>query len=51
MSGFDNQQVDREFFPDGHFKSNFLVNLGYGDRTRLHERGPRLAFEEAVQVL
>ena len=51
MSGFDNQQVDREFFPDGHFKSNFLINLGYGDRTGLHQRGPRLAFEEAVQVL
>jgi len=51
MSGFDNEQIDREFFPDGHFKSNFLVNLGYGDRTRLRERSPRLAFEEAVRVL
>ena len=51
MSGFDNEQVDREFFPDGHFKSNFLVNLGYGDRTQLRERSPRLAFEEAVRVL
>jgi len=51
MSGFDNEKVDREFFPDGRFKSNFLVNLGYGDRTRLRERSPRLAFEEAVRVL
>jgi len=51
MSGFDNEQVDREFFRDGRFKSNFLVNLGYGDRTRLRERSPRLAFEEAVRVL
>jgi 3-hydroxypropanoate dehydrogenase len=51
MSGFDNGQVDREFFPGGHFKSNFLVNLGYGDKSRLRERSPRLAFEEAVRVL
>jgi len=51
MSGFDSEKVDREFFPDGRFKSNFLVNLGYGDRSRLHPRAPRLAFEEAVRVL
>ena len=24
MSGFDNSGVDKEFFPDGRFKSNFL---------------------------
>jgi len=51
MSGFDNERVDREFFPDGRFKSNFLVNLGYGDRSRLHARNPRLSFEEAVSIL
>ena len=51
MSGFDNDKVDREFFPDGRFKSNFLVNLGYGDRSRLHARNPRLAFDEAVRIL
>jgi len=51
MSGFDNQTVDREFFPDGRFESNFLVNLGYGDPSRLHARSPRLTFEEAAQIL
>ena len=51
MSGFDNEKVDREFFPDGRFKSNFLVNLGYGDASRMHARNPRLSFEEAVHVL
>jgi len=51
MSGFDNETVDREFFPDGRFKSNFLVNLGYGDPSRLHARSPRLTFEEAAQIL
>jgi 3-hydroxypropanoate dehydrogenase len=51
MSGFDNEKVDREFFPDGRWKSNFLVNLGYGDRSRLHARNPRLAFDEAARIL
>jgi 3-hydroxypropanoate dehydrogenase len=51
MSGFDNEKVDREFFPDGRVKSNFLVNLGHGDRSKLPARGPRLAFEEAANVL
>jgi hypothetical protein len=44
MSGFDNAKVDEKFFsagkpcfgceqgffPEGHVKSNFLCNLGYG---------------------
>jgi 3-hydroxypropanoate dehydrogenase len=51
MSGFDNEKVDREFFPDGRAKSNFLVNLGYGDSAALYPRSPRLAFEEAAQIL
>src|SRR5437773_6740146 len=51
MSGFDNEKVDREFFPDRQLRSNFLVNLGYGDRSRLHARNPRLSFEEAARVL
>jgi 3-hydroxypropanoate dehydrogenase len=51
MSGFDNAGVDREFFPDGRIKSNFLCNLGYGDATKLHPRNPRLRFDEACQVL
>ena len=51
MSRFDNETVDREFFPDRRVKSNFLVNIGYGDPSKLPPRGPRLAFEEAVQIL
>ena len=51
MSGFDNETVDREFFPDRRVKSNFLVNIGYGDPSKLPPRGPRLAFEEAVHIL
>ena len=38
MSGFDNGKVDAEFFPDGRWKSNFLINLGYGDASKLSAR-------------
>ena len=66
MSGFDNAKVDQEFFPvpapwtgatrggfiaAGAVKSNFLCNLGHGDATKLHPRGPRLEFDEACQLL
>ena len=51
MSGFDAAKLDAEFFPDGQWKSNFLVNLGYGDASGNFPRGPRLAFEQAVKVL
>jgi len=51
MSGFDRAMVDREFFPDGRYRSNFLCNLGHGDPTRLHPRAARLEFEEACQLL
>ena len=51
MSGFDAAKLDAEFFPDGQWKSNFLVNLGYGDASGNYPRGPRLAFDQAVKVL
>ena len=51
MSGFDNAKVDAEFFPDGKRGSNFLINLGYGDKGKLLPRHPRLAFEEACTIL
>ncbi|MDB5299431.1 MAG: malonic semialdehyde reductase [Phycisphaerales bacterium] len=51
MSGFDNAKVDAEFFPDGRLKSNFLVNLGYGDPAKLRPRNPRLSFEEACKII
>jgi len=50
MSGFDNAKLDAAFFPDGKIKSNFLVNLGYGDPSKLRPRGPRLSFDEACRV-
>lgn len=51
MSGFDNAKVDKEFFPDGKVKSNFIINLGYGDHAKLFPRNPRLEFSEAAQIL
>ena len=50
MSGFDNAIVDKAFFPDGRFKSNFLCNIGYGDASKLFDRNPRLSFEEACAL-
>ena len=51
MSGFNNAGVDTEFFPDGRFKSNFLLNIGYGDPGKVLARSPRFAFDEVCQVL
>ncbi|HEX7637320.1 MAG TPA: malonic semialdehyde reductase [Burkholderiaceae bacterium] len=50
MSGFDPAAVDAAFFPDGRWKSNFLVNLGYGDPAGNHPRGPRLPFETVARI-
>ena len=50
MSGFDNAQVDQEFFPDGRYKSNFLLNIGYGNHAALHPRGPRFEFDEVCAI-
>lgn len=51
MSGFDKAKVDAEFFAGTRVKSNFLVNIGYGDATKLYPRGPRLAFDEMAQII
>ena len=51
MSGFDNAKVDAAFFPDGKWRSNFLINIGYGDASKLLPRHPRLTFEEACRIV
>lgn len=51
MSGFDNAKVDAEFFPEGTIKSNFLINIGFGDPAKLYPRGPRFAFDEIASIL
>jgi 3-hydroxypropanoate dehydrogenase len=51
MSGFDAEKVNKEFFPDGKWKANFICNLGYGDASKLKPRSPRLDFDEACRLL
>ena len=50
MSGFDAEALDRSFFPDGRYRSNFLVNLGHGDASALRPRGPRLSFDTVATI-
>ncbi len=50
MSGVDLAKVNAEFFPDGRWRANFLINLGYGDG-QVFERNARLSFEQACLVL
>lgn len=50
MSGFNNAKVDEAFFAGTPVKSNFLINLGYGDASKLYPRGPRLEFNESCKI-
>src|SRR5437763_9326901 len=51
LLGRECEGCDQEFFPEGHVKSNFLCNIGYGEPATLFPRSPRLAFEEACTLL
>ncbi len=51
MSGFDAGALNREFFPDGRCKANFLVNIGRADPAVVAPRDARLAFGEAATIL
>jgi 3-hydroxypropanoate dehydrogenase len=51
MSGFDKESVDAEFFVGTQIKSNFLMNIGYGDASHLYPRGPRFDFQEVAEIL
>jgi 3-hydroxypropanoate dehydrogenase len=52
MSGFDRTMVDEMFLAGTGWKSNFLVNIGYPDKTAppLPPRLPRLTFDEACRL-
>lgn len=51
MSGFLHDVVDEEFFPGGRVKSNFLINIGYGDPASLKPRGARFDFDDVCAIL
>ncbi|RKH95130.1 malonic semialdehyde reductase [Corallococcus sp. AB030] len=50
MGGFDKAKVDEAFLQGTGWKSNFLINLGYGDPAKLFPRNPRLSFEDACRM-
>ncbi|URF47646.1 malonic semialdehyde reductase [Dinoroseobacter shibae] len=51
MSGFSNQIVDKEFFAENGWKSNFLCNIGYADEAALFQKLPRFAFDDICEIL
>jgi 3-hydroxypropanoate dehydrogenase len=50
MSGFDPATVDAAFFAGTQVRTNFLLNIGYGNTTKLFPRSPRLAYEEIAGI-
>lgn len=50
MSGFDRAAVDAAFFAKSGWKSNLLINIGYGDNSKMYQRLPRLSFAEACSL-
>ena len=51
MSGFDAAKMDAAFWAGTSVKTNFICTLGQGDPAKLFARSPRLAFDEACQLV
>lgn len=51
MGGFKPDGVDAAFFAGTTWRSSLLINLGYGDRARLHPRNPKLDIGEIARIL
>jgi len=51
MSGFNPALIDETFFAGISWKSNLLINIGYGATEKLFERLPRLNFEKTCKIL
>ena len=51
MSGFDNAKVDEEFFHGTSLKSNFLINLGYADTSKIFRRLPRMSYDAVCETI
>jgi 3-hydroxypropanoate dehydrogenase len=49
MGGFDKAAVDAAFFAGTPIRSDLLINIGYGDDSKLFPRSPRLDFDEIAQ--
>jgi len=55
MGGFTPEDVDKVFFASEtdarkHWKSFLLVNLGYGDDSKVYPRGHRFGFDEVCRI-
>ncbi|MEO8670654.1 MAG: malonic semialdehyde reductase [Tahibacter sp.] len=50
MSGFNQNLADQLFFAGTAVKSNFLINIGYGNPAVIRPRNPRLSFAQACRV-
>jgi 3-hydroxypropanoate dehydrogenase len=46
MSGFDPEKINQTFFGGTRVRVNFLLNIGYGDDTKVFARLPRLPFDQ-----
>ncbi len=53
LSGFDNAGVDTEFMTGERtrWRSNWICNIGYGDKNTILDRLPRLNFDKACAIL
>jgi 3-hydroxypropanoate dehydrogenase len=51
MSGFDAAKVNDAFFAGTTHQVNFIATLGYGDPAGLHDRLPRLDFDDANRIV
>jgi len=51
MSGFDQDKVNESFLAASGWKANFLLNIGYGDSSKVYPRSPRLDFERVCQII
>jgi 3-hydroxypropanoate dehydrogenase len=49
MTGYDADGVDKEFFPDGRWKSIMVVNIGHPGENAWFGRLPRLEYDQVVQ--
>ena len=51
MNGFNKNLADEAFYSGTSWRSNMLINLGYGDYEEMRPRAPRIDFANACQIL
>ena len=50
MSGFNSEKINEAFLAGTNYRSNFLLNIGYGVDADLFDRSPRFEFDEACRI-